>query len=76
MRAAITPLGGISNDQMAWQEQGRWEVAANVYRRLIEVLPPMRAIAESRLQRVQQMLAQLNADRLNAEQSNAEQRNN
>ena len=36
----------------------------------------MRAIAESRLQRVQQMLAQLNADRLNAEQSNAEQRNN
>lgn len=25
MRAAITPLGGISNDQMAWQEQGRWE---------------------------------------------------
>ncbi|UUA73403.1 hypothetical protein [Cellvibrio sp. QJXJ] len=25
MRAAITPLGGISNDQLAWQEQGRWE---------------------------------------------------
>lgn len=25
MRAAITPLGGISNDQMHWQEQGRWE---------------------------------------------------
>lgn len=25
MRAAITPLGGISNDQMDWQEQGRWE---------------------------------------------------
>ncbi|WP_049629458.1 hypothetical protein [Cellvibrio sp. pealriver] len=25
MRAAITPLGGISNDQLAWQEQGRRE---------------------------------------------------
>lgn len=25
MRAAITPLGGISNDQLSWQEQGRWE---------------------------------------------------
>lgn len=25
MRAAITPLGGISNDQMDWQEQGRWQ---------------------------------------------------
>lgn len=23
--AAITPLGGISNDQLSWQEQGRWE---------------------------------------------------
>lgn len=22
---AITPLGGISNDQSSWQEQGRWE---------------------------------------------------
>lgn len=25
MRAAITPLGGISNDQMDWQEQRRWQ---------------------------------------------------
>lgn len=25
MRAAITPLGGISNDQMDWQERGRWQ---------------------------------------------------
>ena len=24
MRATITPLGGISNDQMDWQERGRW----------------------------------------------------
>ena len=23
--ATITPLGGISNDQLSWQEQGRWE---------------------------------------------------
>lgn len=23
--AAITPLGGITNDQLSWQEQGRWE---------------------------------------------------
>jgi flagellar biosynthesis/type III secretory pathway protein FliH len=25
MRTAITPLGGISNDQMDWQERGRWQ---------------------------------------------------
>ena len=63
------------------EEQGRWEVAANVYRRLIAVLPPVKAIAEARLQRVQQMLDQLTADRLNleplsGERGNAEQRSN
>jgi TolA-binding protein len=40
------------------EEQGRWHVAASVYGRLMERLPPMRVIAEARLQRVQQMLAQ------------------
>jgi hypothetical protein len=40
------------------EEGGRWEVAASVYRRLRELLPPMRVIAEARLQRVQQMLEQ------------------
>ena len=54
------------------EEQGRWQVAASVYRRLIDVLPPVRAIAEARLQRVQQMLDQLTADRLNVEPVNAE----
>jgi tetratricopeptide (TPR) repeat protein len=52
------------------EEQGRWEVAASIYHRLIETLPPMRQIADARLRRVQQMLAQLNSDRLNAEQRN------
>ena len=57
------------------EEQGRWEVAASVYRRLIDTLPPMRTIADARLRRVQQMLAQLNADRLNVGLPNGEQRN-
>jgi hypothetical protein len=54
------------------EEQGRWPVAASVYRRLIDVLPPVRAIAEARLQRVQQMLDQLTADRLNVQPVNVE----
>ncbi|MCL4181713.1 MAG: hypothetical protein KJ072_28750, partial [Verrucomicrobia bacterium] len=38
------------------EEQGRWEVAASVYGRLMELLPPMRGIAEARLQRIQQLV--------------------
>jgi TolA-binding protein len=39
------------------EDQGRWEVATNVYGRLMELLPPMRVIAEARLQRIEQILA-------------------
>jgi TolA-binding protein len=68
---ALLKEGALAAARLA-EEQGRWQVAASVYRRLIDVLPPVRAIAEARLQRVQQMLDQLTADRLNVESRNAE----
>jgi tetratricopeptide (TPR) repeat protein len=54
---ALVREAGLAAARLA-EEQGRWEVAANVYGRLMGLLPPMRVIAEARLQRVQQILGQ------------------
>jgi TolA-binding protein len=40
------------------EEQGRWDVAESLYRQLMELLPPMRVICESRLQRLTRLRAQ------------------
>jgi TolA-binding protein len=40
------------------EDQGRWDVAEGLYRRLMESLPPMRVICEARLQRLAQLRAQ------------------
>ncbi len=54
---ALVKESGLAAARLA-EEQGRWEVAASVYSRLMNLLPPMRVIVETRLQRVHQMLAQ------------------
>jgi TolA-binding protein len=40
------------------EEQQRWDVAENLYRRLMNLLPPTRGLCEARLQRLTQIRAQ------------------
>ena len=37
------------------EEQQDWEVAANIYRRLVAVLPPVKPILEKKLERAEQL---------------------